>query len=122
MPFSPKFSITIPTTSALNRIERTRGFLDAAKLSEEWIKKMQNRALVHEAHYTTHIEGTHLTLEQSEQLLAGEQLNNVNPNEVRELLNYKNAFDFGTSYITAGGHITEGLVLEIHRRLVDDVR
>ncbi|MGB6875855.1 MAG: hypothetical protein WBD87_07445 [Candidatus Acidiferrales bacterium] len=29
------------------------GFLDAAKLSEDWIRKMQKRALVLEAHHTT---------------------------------------------------------------------
>lgn len=47
------------------------GFLEAAKLSEDWIGRMGERALVLEAHHTTHIEGTQLTLEQSERLLAG---------------------------------------------------
>ena len=34
---------------------------------------MQNRALVLEAHHTTHIEGAHLTLEQLEKLLSGKK-------------------------------------------------
>lgn len=52
----------------LTKIVTVKGFLDAAILSEDWISEMQNRALVLEAHHTTHIEGTQLTLEQSEQL------------------------------------------------------
>ena len=58
----------------MTRIERASGFLDAAKLSEDWIVEMQKRALVLEAHYTTHIEGTQITLEQSERILAGQRV------------------------------------------------
>ena len=66
MPFVPKFTITLPIASALTAIERTRGFLEAATLSKEWVSKMQARALILEAHHTTHIEGTHLSLDQQE--------------------------------------------------------
>ena len=66
MSFAPRFTVTHPVTAALTRIERARGFLEAAKLSEDWIRRMGERALVLEAHHTTHIEGTRLTLEQSE--------------------------------------------------------
>ena len=55
------FTITNAITAALTQIERARGFLEAARLSEEWLRGMRARALVLEAHYTTHIEGTHLT-------------------------------------------------------------
>ena len=74
MSFAPQFEITNSVTAELTRIERARGFLDAAKLSEDWIAGMQKRALVLEAHYTTHIEGTQLTLEQSERILAGQKV------------------------------------------------
>ena len=52
MSFKPKFQITNEITQALTIIERARGFLDAATLSEEWIKQMQDRALVLEAYHT----------------------------------------------------------------------
>lgn len=74
MSLAPRFTITHAITAALTRIERARGFLDAAKLSEDWIGRMQKRALVLEAHHTTHIEGTQLTLEQSERILAGKKV------------------------------------------------
>lgn len=118
----PKLSITNQITSELTAIERARGFLEAATLSEEWVAKMQNQALVLEAHYTTHIEGTQLTLEQSEQIWEGQHLASVNPDDIKELLNYRNAFDLVSGYIGDGASITEGLIREIHKRLVEGVR
>ena len=74
MTFAPQFVITNSMTAGLTRIERARGFLDAAHLSDEWIRSMGRRALLLEAHHTTHIEGTQLTLAQAERLLAGENV------------------------------------------------
>ena len=120
--FKPKFSITNSIANTLTTIERVRGFLEAATLSDEWVAKMQNKALILEAHHTTHIEGTQLTLEQSKQLWAGEHLVAANPDDTKELLNYRQAFDLVSGYVGDGELITEGLVREIHKRLVDGVR
>jgi Fic family protein len=122
MPFNPNFTITIPIASSLNAIERTRGFLEAATLSKDWISKTQARALILEAHYTTHIEGTHLSLNQSERLISGESMQGVDANEVKELLNYKKAFDFVAAHVSSQGIISQGLIREIHRCLVEDVK
>ena len=122
MPFRPKFTISIPIASALTAIERTRGFLEAAQLSKDWVSKMQARALILEAHHTTHIEGTHLSLDQSKRLIAGEKMAGVDAEDVKELLNYKKAFDFVADYVSSQGPITEALIREIHRRLVGGVR
>jgi Fic family protein len=122
MAFEPKYTITDATAVALTAIERARGFLEAAKLSEDWIAGMQQRALVLEAHYTTHIEGTQLTLDQSERLLAGKAVPEARPDDARELLNYRDAFDLVAEYIGSGEAITEGPIREIHKRLVRGVR
>jgi len=118
----PIFTITNKVADALTRIERARGFLEAAKLSEDWIRDMGQQALVREAHATTHIEGSHLTLEQSERLLAGHGVLEADPEDTRELLNYKQAFDFVADYVAGGDRVTEGLIREIHKRLVEGVR
>jgi Fic family protein len=118
----PKYTISNAITETLTQIERARGFLEAATLSDEWVKKMGERALVLEAHHTTHIEGTHLTLEQSEKLLAGEDVPEVDPDDKQELLNYRKAFDFIAEYLADQGPISEGLIREIHKRLVEGVR
>jgi len=40
MTFEPRFAISNPITAALTRIERARGFLEAAKVSEDWIRRL----------------------------------------------------------------------------------
>ena len=122
MSFEPQFTVTHKITADLTRIERARGFLEAATLSEDWIRRMSARALLLEAHHTTHIEGTKLTLDESERLLAGAAVAGTDPEDARELLNYRDAFEFVSAWLGRGEPITEGLVREIHRRLVEGVR
>lgn len=122
MAYLPIFNLTHTITNALTEIERARGFLEAALLSEDWLAQMQKRALVLEAHHTTHIEGTQLTLEQSELLLAGATLQEADPDDVKELLNYRQAFDLVAQYLGNGSPISEGLIREIHKKLVQGVR
>ena len=114
--FNPKFTITNRTTSAITQIERARGFLEAARLSDDWVKDMGNRALIKEAHHTTHIEGTRLTLDQAERLWNGEAVPEADPEDTRELLNYRSAFDFVSECLDSGDPITEGMIREIHRK------
>ncbi|MBK7642158.1 MAG: Fic family protein [Planctomycetes bacterium] len=122
MTFAPRFTITHAITAALTKVERARGFLDAARLSEEWLPGMREEAFLIQAHHTTHIEGTQLTLEQSEQVLSGGRVPDASPDDVRELLNYRDAFELVASYLGSGEPITEGLIREIHKRLVSGVR
>jgi len=119
---NPRFTITNAIAGGLARVERARGFLDAAALSEAWLKRMSERALLLEAHHSTHIEGTRLTLDQSARLLAGEAIRGADADDVRELLNYREAFELVSDYLHSGDPITEGLIREIHRRLVQGVR
>ncbi len=120
--FVPSFTITNSIARTLSRIDQAKGFLDAATLSESWLDQMRHRALILEAHHTTHIEGTHLTLEQSEKLLTGKKLHNIDPEDERELRNYIIAFDYVEQQTEDNKSITEKMILEIHRRLVMGVR
>ena len=122
MRFTPHFSITNAIAAALTEIERARGFLDAASLTDEWIDSMRSRAFLLEAHHTTHIEGTRLTIEEAADLLAGDDVPGADPDDTRELLNYRDAFKFVNTYLNDGGPITERLILEIHKHLVAGVR
>lgn len=120
--FAPRFMITNAMTAGLTRVERARGFLEAAILSDDWVRRMSQRALLLEAHHTTHIEGTQLTLAQSAELWAGRTVEAAQPDDVRELLNYRGAFELVSEHLLSGTPITETLVREIHRRLVEGVR
>ena len=120
--FSPKYTITNRMTAAITQIERARGFLEAARLSDDWVRDMGAEALIKEAHHTTHIEGTQLTLDQAERLWRGEAVPEANPDDARELLNYRSAFEFVSDCLDSSDPITEGLIREIHRKLVEGVR
>lgn len=120
--FTPKFTITNRMTSAITRIERARGFLEAARLSDDWVRDMGKQALIKEAHHTTHIEGTRLTLNQAKRLWDGETVPEADPDDKRELLNYRSAFEFVSDCLNRGEPITEGLIREIHKKLVEGVR
>lgn len=120
--FQPKFTITNRMTAAITQIERARGFLEAARLSDDWLRDMGNQALVKEAHHTTHIEGTRLTLDQAERIWNGEAVPEADPDDTRELLNYRSAFEFVSECLSVGDPVTEGMIREIHRRLVEGVR
>lgn len=121
-PFAPRFTITNAITAALTAIERARGFLEAATLSEAWVERMSQRALLLEAHHTTHIEGSQLTLDEAARVWAGENVADANRDDVRELLQYRDAFGLVSEYLDSGDPITEGLIREIHKRLVKGVR
>ncbi len=122
MPFEPQFKITNRIAVELTTIERARGFLEAATLSEEWITRMSQRALLLEAHHTTHIEGTQLSIDEAEALWAGAEISSSNEDDVRELLNYRRAFQTVGEYLASGAEVSEGLIREIHKQLVDGVR
>ena len=122
MAFRPKFTITGRINNALLEIERARGFLDATKLKDDWISQLQSEALILEAHHSTHIEGTELTLDQAHMILAGEQVDDVRPDDRQELLNYREAMEFVSEYLDRKTEITEGLIKNVHHILVKDVR
>jgi len=46
----------------------------------------------------------------------------VRPDDVRELLNYRDAFNLVSEYLESGESVAEGLIREIHKRLVEGVR
>ena len=62
MDFAPRFTITNAITAALTEIERAGGIPEAATPTDEWVDAMRSEAFLLEAHHTTHIEGTRLTL------------------------------------------------------------
>src|SRR3990167_659164 len=120
--FDPEFNITNSITQSLTQIERFRGFLHAVNLSETWLALMQKKALILEAYHTTHIEGTQLSLDQAKQILNDKTIYNADKDDTQELLNYRTAFEFVSSYLLDQKPINEGLIRQIHAILVQNVR
>lgn len=122
MSYKPKYTITPKINKALVEIERVRGFLDAVKLKDDWVSDMQAKALLLESHHSTHIEGTAISLEQAQDILAGKKVKGVSRDDEKELLNYKKAMDFISKYLGKDDPVSDGLIRELHKILVRSVR
>ena len=120
--FVPKFKISQSLLNDLMQIEKARGFLEAAHLSKQWVKKMSQNALLLETHHTTHIEGTELSLEQSKKILSGQKVSGARKQDIKEVKNYKDAFNLMSSSLKTETRITESLIKKIHKELVKGVR
>jgi hypothetical protein len=58
----------------------------------------------------------------SERILAGQKVREARPDDAQELLNYKKAFELVSGYLESGEPISEALIRQIHKRLVQGVR
>ena len=83
---------------------------------------MRKQAFFLEAHHTTHIEGTELTLAQSRMLLSGSTLPDVDINDAKEVLNYREAMEFINASLEDDAVISELLIRTMHKHLVKGVR
>ena len=119
---APRFSITTKILNALLKIERARGFLEVTRFSSHWLRKMRNKAMLVEAHHTTHIEGTQLSFAQSKRILTGRVVTDANSEDVKELTNYRDAFKLINKHLADNGDFSETFIKNIHRELVKDVR
>ena len=120
--FDPKFRITQTMLNHLMEIEQARGFLKASKLSDQWVKKMSRKAFFLETHHTTHIEGTRLTFAQSKKILAGQKITGLDKEDIKEVKNYRDAFNLVSKSLKTEKNITESLIKSIHKELVKGVR
>ena len=96
--------------------------MEAAHLSKQWINKMSRNAFLLETHHTTRIEGTQLTLDQSKKILAGKKIAGADKEDVKEVKNYKDAFNLVSDYLKKEKIIKESFVKNIHKELVKGVR
>ena len=117
-----RFHITTKILNALLKIERARGFLEVTRFSPRWLRKMRNKAMLAEAHHTTHIEGTQLSFAQAKKILAGHTVDEAKSEDVKELTNYRDTFKLVTKHLANNGDCNETFIKEVHRELVKDVR
>jgi len=91
-------------------------------VKDDWIVDLQKKALILESHHSTHIEGTALSFKQAQDILEGKKVKGVNRDDEKELLNYKKAMDFISKYLGKDDPVSEGLIRQVHKILVKDVR
>ena len=103
MTFSPKFQITGNTMNNIAEIERIKGLLQGLDINTKNLIRLQKQNAVMESHYSTHIEGTTLTLQQSKDVLAGKKVKGLDKNDLKELEKlYGSSWDSG--FTCEGAH------------------
>lgn len=66
-----------------------------------------------------HLEGARLTMEQSQRVLGSQVVPEADRDDARELLNYSEALRFASAELDNGEPLTEGLIRDLHKRLVN---
>ncbi len=129
-PFDPpKLPVEIDYGVLAEDISRAHAAL--ARL-DETLTHIENPALLERTFHTreavlsSQIEGTQATLEevleQEAQIGEGREEATEKTRDIREILNYRKALNQGKAYIDAGRPLSENVVKELHKILLDSVR
>lgn len=113
--YKPTFKITGKIVNHIAEISAARELILNAPILPQWEVKLRKEAILKMAHHSTSIEGNRLTLEQVEDLLAGEEVPAWEKDKL-EVENYVKVLEYIDRLGSKGEQgITEETLLEIHR-------
>jgi len=115
MPFNPKYTITDKILQNLTLITSAREVIEQASMVPRWEAKLRRRALLHNTHSSTAIEGNKLSLEQVESLSQGREVIATHKDK-QEVLNYLEALEKIPDFAGVDSINTETL-LKIHKTI-----
>ena len=85
--FTPKFEYTHSIVKDLMNIEGAKEVIENSPILPVWQSRLQKEALVRQAHHTTRIEGTQLTIEQVRDLIDDKPVV-ARERDIQEVRNY----------------------------------
>ena len=113
--FKPKFVITQRILNNLTLIVSAREIIEQSYLVPKWEANLRRKAILHNTHSSTAIEGNKLTLEQVEALADGKEVVATNKDK-QEVLNYIEALE-KIPTIAKKGNITRDALLNMHKMI-----
>lgn len=113
MTFSPKYTITDKIVNNLTSIASAREVIEQAHLVPQWETKLRRKALLHNTHSSTAIEGNKLTLKQVEDLADGKKIIAADKDK-QEVLNCLEAMEC-IPRLSQKGKIKVDDLLNIHK-------
>jgi Fic family protein len=113
MIFLPKFEITPSLTKQLMTIEASRQKVSTLPITVSLLTSLQESARLTSTHYSTQIEGNHLTQEQVKAVIQGETLPNRERDE-QEVRNYYLALEYINHLIKE----EKSIILETHIKTI----
>src|SRR3989338_11176532 len=115
--YNPKFIITNKILKNIGIIEASREVIDHAPLLPYYEKQFRKDALIRTVHYGTHIEGNELNLDQTEKVLAGQDVV-ARDRDIQEVINYRRAMEFIND---KGLRINDEVIKKLHKITVSKI-
>jgi len=116
--YTPRFSISNKILTNIGQIEAAREVVENAPLVPDFERDFKTDAVVRQVYHGTHIEGNDLTLDQTKQVLEGEQIFGRD-RDVQEVINYRNVVRLLDDLASKRGGYDLDDLLEIHKLTVD---
>ena len=122
--FQPRFNITHQILANIAKIEAAKAVIDASPIVPAYEKKFRQEAIVRAVHYGTKLEGNELSFQQVAQIIEGKKVM-AGKRDIQEVINYRQVMNYLEKLIEEKKEkrllYTPKVVLEIHRRTVDQI-
>ena len=116
MTFLPKYTITKDILADLTKIEAVKNFFDDQPLSPVLLSSLNKTAKITQTHYSTQIEGNHLSLKQVETTLYSDnnKVKEYQGHDEKEVKAYYNAINYMEKYLDSSSPFTENFIQKVH--------
>jgi Fic family protein len=115
MGFKPEFQISNKILTSVSRSEVAKEIIENSPLVPMWERKFQGQALVRSVHHSTALEGNELSIDDTERIIGGEQVDSYRLRDIQEIINYRDVIGFISG--NKDSELTIGLLLEMHKIL-----
>ena len=118
--FTPKFTITNAILKNIGQIEAAKEVIENAPLVPLYEKRFKSDALLRTVHHGTHIEGNDLNIDQTRQVLEGQEIF-AKDRDIQEVINYRNVMELLDELKEKRGGYDITMLTDIHKETVNKV-
>ena len=118
--FEPKFTITNKILKNIGQIEAAKEVIENAPLVPLYEKNFKSEALLKTVHHGTHIEGNDLSMDQTRQVLEGQEIF-AKERDIQEVINYRNVMNLLDELKEKRGGYEISMLTDIHKDTVNKV-
>lgn len=118
--YTPNFVITNAILRNIGAIEASKEVIENAPLVPMYEKKFKSDALLRTVHHGTHIEGNDLNIDQTKQVLEGQEIF-ARDRDIQEVINYRNVMGLLDELREKRGGYDLSMLTDIHKETVNKV-
>lgn len=118
--YAPRYSISNAILKNIGQVEAAKEVIENAPLVPDFERQFQNEAIIKTVYHGTHIEGNDLTMDQTRQVLEGQQVY-ARDRDIQEVINYRNAVKIISDLTVKRGGYDLNSLLELHHATVYNI-